>query len=47
MTAPIPLGIRKRLARRVDAGMSARAAARHLMISLATGVRIAVRHRAG
>ena len=47
MTAPISLDIRKRLVRLVEGGLSARSASRHLMISPATGVRIAAKHRAG
>ncbi len=41
MPTPISLDIRRRFAVLIDQGLSARQAARHLMISAATGVRLA------
>ena len=47
MPAPLSLDVRRRFQRLIEDGLSGRAAARRLLISAATGVRLASRVRRG
>ena len=47
MPAPLSLDIRRRFQRLIEEGLSGRAAARRLLISAATGVRLAAKIRRG
>jgi len=47
MPAPLSLDIRRRFQRLIEEGLSGRAAARRLLVSAATGVRLAAKLRRG
>ena len=47
MPAPLSMDIRRRFQRLIEGGLSGRAAARRLLISAATGVRLAAKVRRG